>query len=366
MIIQRPRCTPTELVLSIFVLGMCARSASSQNSDMQLLNFVMPSIANSKFDQEVAIDRLQQAIEQLSEFNIDNYHAETAIGWGRRFSPLGTVGMEGGDGNTHEGFQLLVKGGCDSIPLLLNHISDTRPTKSKVSELVKPSTKLNCAHELFGNPLNRFEEGLIWKQDTELLPSKALMSNEVSPHDILNIGDVCAMALGQIVSRDFAPIRPLSHFKGEPFCFPFSRSRALQEKVRSAWLPCCDHRKLLESYLIDFYTRDKKAPYNELAGDYDSESSDFVCNAALRLLYFFPDIGTRVLVGEIESIKGDADFAKGVHLIDLINCVQPFKYPKLRTAVVDLGKRAQDEAIVAVVEKVLEAKGAVLLELPDR
>jgi hypothetical protein len=187
---------------------------------------------------------------------------------GTSFLPLGKsefqMGLLGaGTGSASTAMRELVKHGAAAVPFLIAHLDDKRPTK------------ITMKHEgLFGGL--RFRDEYDWNSRTEKQAPAGVNRDPFferghpTSHTV-TVGDLCYVALGQIVNREFNAVRyqPTAIIVINSPTY----SEALQKTIKKEWgkLTPASHRA---SLVRDFLKPDTAYRSN---------------GAALRLGYYYPD-----------------------------------------------------------------------------
>jgi len=238
---------------------------------------------------------------------------------------------------TSDVFRALVALGAEALPFLLDALEDGTPTRLTVTR-----------HNLMGlggyireeNPLNQRESQVLSKP----------WPLEIDPADLqadlytVKVGDVCFVAIGQIVGRRYLAVRyiPTAIIA---ITSPLE-SDEVRKRVREIWSSKDPARRLLDSLLIDYATEanaDGKSP-----GWYDE--SDLQIAAAMRLLYYFPKesgplIATRLRSFDLSDKVEGRDVKNGVRTVDFIRAVAWSRAPGIQEALAAIAKRTDDETI---------------------
>ena len=184
--------------------------------------------------------------------------------------------------------QALVEIGPDALPFLLNALADKTLTKLKF-ENRSGFGAMWLDNELWGNPANELEM-------KTLGPPKGLARGLRQERQIesytVKIGDICLVAIGQIVGRGYNAVRyqPTA-------CIVINsptEDANLREQVRKIWSSDDPARKLLDSLLLDFAT---EGVFQGPSLDSWSLGSQLQAQAAVRMLYYYPE-ETATLVSE--------------------------------------------------------------------
>jgi len=158
----------------------------------------------------------------------------------------------------------------------------------------------------------------------------------VSHHQI-TIGDVAFVIIGQIVNRPYEAARyqpTACRVINSPTHDP-----ELARLVHEIWQGDDAAKTLLDSLLTDFQTR-----------GWGSEAIQ--AGAAMRLLFYFPEIADAIVAGRIESLDltevvGEDDWVaqeerNGLRPADLLEAARPFDRPALNDALFEAMDRAED------------------------
>lgn len=172
----------------------------------------------------------------------------------------------------------------------------------------------------------------------------------------LTVGDVCFVAIGQIVGRPYRAVRYLPTaiiIVNSP-----TREKRLRELVRAQWSSDNPAKMLFQSLLIDYAT---EGIFNgESLGGW-GKGSDLQVKAALRLLYYFPKetvplIAARLRSLDVQDATKDSDWMKRegknrVPTVEFIKAVAWCTAPAIDEALADIAKRTNDRAIKKVLEQ---------------
>src|SRR5262249_9134859 len=125
----------------------------------------------------------------------------------------------------------------------------------------------------------------------------------------LKVGDVCFVAIGQIVGRPYRAVRyqPTAIINiNSPV-----ESKELRERVRALWSSNDPVQKVLDSLLLDYMT--EGIPDGESLHGW-SEATEFQTQAAMRLLYYFPKETAPLIAARLRSFDvqnvGDSEWMK--------------------------------------------------------
>ncbi len=187
----------------------------------------------------------------------------------------------------------LVKIGPAALPFLLDSLSDRTPTKLKL-EHRSVFGGMWLANELWGNPVNNSEMKVLGtpKGREEVLEDEKHVESYT-----VKIGDICLVAIGQIVGRGYHAVRyqPTA-------CIVINSPTEdvkLRQQVRKIWASEDPARKLFNSLLLDYATE----------GVFQGESldgwdlgSELQIKAAMRLLYYFPKQTAALLADRLRTL----------------------------------------------------------------
>ncbi len=253
-----------------------------------------------------------------------------------------------------EGLQALVALGPDALPYLLDALGDQTPTKLTIKHAGRGGVMTHEA-ELHLNPVNPAERAVY--QARAAKPRDDGPRKHVESYT-LKIGDVCFVAIGQIVGRSYRAVRyqPTA-------CIVLNcpaHDPKLRAEVRAVWKSKDPRPALFDSLRADYAT----------AGIYDGKSfdgwyvgSDMQCGAALRLLYYFPRESAALVADRLNKLDVGKDkdaedgtrrwLANGVRVDYFVKAVAWCKEPPVRAALVGLFKRAEDvDALLAALPAV--------------
>jgi hypothetical protein len=233
----------------------------------------------------------------------------------------------------------LVALGPDALPFLLDALDDRTPTRI----VIKHGGFLGMmshAAEMRMNPANP-TEATAYRARAGKPPREE--SEHVDSYTV-KVGDVCFVAIGQIVGRGYQAVRYQPTACVVLNC-P-SHDPKLCALVRGIWKSKDARAKLFASLLADFCTE-------AAAGGDSSEAyagSDYRCGAALRLLYYFPKEAAPLVAERLArlDVRKDADLdgyhsrcvANQVRSEDFINAVAWSKDQGVRAALVEVFRRA--------------------------
>jgi hypothetical protein len=201
-------------------------------------------------------------------------------------------------------------------------------------------------NELSGNPANRFEQEILAGRGKDR--KQEPVGSE--PY-VVTIGDVCFVAIGQIVGRSYEAVRDqptLCIMINSP-----THDRALREQVQAIWSSSDPDRKVFESLLLDYSTR---GAFNGKSLDGWSIGSALQCSAAMRLLYYYPSATAQLVAERIAGLdlskvsEGVDAYVKrqvenGVRADDFVRAVTWCGEPAIVKALREARQRATDPKI---------------------
>ena len=235
-------------------------------------------------------EKIEALIERLAAIENPDFGFATTF-TGSAFAPIPGIQRPGAmvlsendrriDHNRQESdaFRELVVLGPKSIPFLLKALDDKSPTKLTMTHTSSFGAMWR-ANELSGNPLNKTETAVL-AEKTKLRSN--LVDRRIETYTV-KVGDVCFVALGQIVGRPYSTVR------FQPTACVVINSPAddakLCSQVRDIWASDDSNKKLFESLLLDYSTY---GIFNGENLDGWSVGSSFQCGAAMRLLFYYPE-----------------------------------------------------------------------------
>ena len=172
----------------------------------------------------------------------------------------------------------LVEVGPDAIPFLLEGLSNHTDTRLTF-DLASGFGAMWFDTEVAGNPLNPLERRTIrkpWPPDEHAI--------ERTSSYTVKVGDMCFVALGQITGRSYSAVR-YQPSNNTVINSPV-RSKELRDRVGAVWSSADPAKRLLDSLLLDYSTQ---GIFSGRSLDGWDQGSTFQIQAAIRLLYYFPD-----------------------------------------------------------------------------
>ncbi len=325
-------------------------------------------------DQEVA--EVKQRIHELVKISQPDFGLSPTLS-GSAFAPVaeareaGAMLLTSHNIKTSQDLLELVKLGPKALPYLLAALDDRTPTK-----LVIPSHwaygMFWFKNELSGNPANTNEQAMV-----DSVPERDGSSSGQSPPSYtVKVGDVCFVIIGQIVGRPYSAVRyqpsgiiVINSPPGE---------KSLVTRVRSIWSHEPASRFLLNSLLIDYATEavsDGRSPNGLDRAGY------FQCNAAMRLLYYFPKQSSDFIAARLrklnvrkpqdQTLDSNAqlnnfmrrELENGVRTRDFVKAVAWCRQPEVFKEVQSIFERTTDaEIALATAEAMNESRPDLVLK----
>lgn len=250
----------------------------------------------------------------------------------------------------------LVQLGPKSLPFLLSALDDETPTQLTMTHDGQFGV-MWFANELWGNPINPTEQRVISK-----IPKIGMDDEKHVDSYTVKVGDVCLVAIGQIVGRSYSTVRyqPTA-------CIVINsptHDAGLCEQVREIWGGGDAAQKLLDSFLLDYAT---EGIFNGHSLDGWGVGNSLQTSAAMRLLYYFPQESAELIAARLDQLDVEATgpgsgsessqeeleaymkqcVANGVRADDFVNAVAWCREPKVVAAVSRVFDRATDPDVEA-------------------
>lgn len=269
----------------------------------------------------------------------------------------------------------LVEIGPDAIPFLLDALSDKTPTKLKL-EHRSGFGAMWFADELWGNPASESEMKVIGQSKA---PDDAADQEKHIESYTVKVGNVCLVAIGQIVGRGYQAVRyqPTA-------CIVInspSEDARFREKVRRIWASDDPARKLLNALLLD-YAAD--GVFQGPSLDSWELGSELQIQAAVRLLYYFPKESAALVAERLRTLvaKGTSAHGKGspateeeldayvrrevanrVRTDEFIEAVSWCREPQIREAIRDIFTKTDDiDVLLAALPGIEDADHILIME----
>jgi HEAT repeat protein len=246
----------------------------------------------------------------------------------------------------------LVEKGPDALPFLLDALDDDTPTKIKLGH---PVGAMSFGNELDGNLLNPVERRILSQpKDAEKGDEHQDFFNSYT----VRVGDLCFVAIGQIVGRpyyvlDGGSLGGLAVFNtiNSPV-----QNNLMRARLRAIWSGDNPTKKLLESLLLDYATEGK---FNGKSVKQCEEGSIMQTEAAMRLLFYYPKETAGLIAARLQSLdvqdpfpdeRTKRDVKNGVRTGEFIKAVAWCREPEIQKALNDIAKRTDDKSIKEVLK----------------
>jgi len=268
---------------------------------------------------ETESNRIKMLIQGLATIDKPTFGINGTLS-GSAFSPIDSAYqvnsgliMNHGFGTNSE-FVELVKLGPKALPFLLQALDDKTPTKLVINNGVSFFGDMRFEHELAGNRANTNEQEILnWPFERESLRPD---HRETLTNYTVTIGDACFVAIGQIVGRPYQAVRyqPTAMIViNTP-----THDDLLAKQVRAIWQSMNSAQHLLDSLLLDY------------AGGKNSDRRGFGDGAAMRLLYYFPQQTTNLIVQRLRSLGESKSDETSDFIRSLTFCQEPSIRDELR------------------------------------
>lgn len=186
----------------------------------------------------------------------------------------------------------LVGHGPAAMPQLLRALDDKTPTKLTVRH-DGSFGGMWFAREMGSNPVNPVEQRVLrgWRHSDDFGSERTASSYTVK------IGDVCFVAIGQIVGRKYSAVR-----YQPSACIVINspvEDPKLARAVREIWAGSDSRRVLLESLLTDYAT---EGIFNGESLDGWRVGSELQISSATRLLFYFPKETVKMICERLAAL----------------------------------------------------------------
>jgi hypothetical protein len=259
----------------------------------------------------------------------------------------------------------LVGLGPDALPALLDALDDQTPTKIVLKHEGGFGGMWHAA-ELDLNPANPAEAAVYRAR-----VAKPRDEEKTVTEYTVKVGDVCFVAVGQIVGRSYSAVRY------QPTACVVINSTATDPKlcaeVRAIWRSKDVAAKLFDSLLADYAT---EGVFNGRSLDGWGVGSMFQCGAALRLLYYFPKEAAPLLAARLDKLDVGPDkgldgymtrcVANGERADEFVTALAWTQDATVRAALVGVFKRADDERCLLAALPAVEDKAVIRGRLEPR
>jgi hypothetical protein len=230
-------------------------------------------------------EQIKKLIANLAKTERPDFGLSGTMG-GMAFAPVPNSGKHTGGFlltnhklQTADDFRQLVAFGPRALPFLLEALEDKTPTKLKQNHGGGFGGMFLCS-EMDSNPTNPIEQRAITslpKREIGFRDGRSITDYTVT------IGDVCFVVVGQIVGRAYLAVRY------QPTAIVVINSpveeKALAKAVRDIWSSTNVAQRLFDSLLFDYAT---EGVFNGESLDGWDIGSGLQCQAAMRMLYYFP------------------------------------------------------------------------------
>ncbi|HKQ50703.1 MAG TPA: hypothetical protein VJZ71_21725 [Phycisphaerae bacterium] len=248
--------------------------------------------------------QIKACIARLADIDAPDFGLSTTMS-GTAFLPLpnqqhsGAMILTDHQLKSSAALKTLVEIGPEALPFLLGALGDKTPTKLKLER----GAAMWLANELWGNPVNELEIKVLGPpKDVD----EAMNTDKRIESYTVKIGDVCLVAIGQIVGRGYQAVRyqPTA-------CIVINSPTedvTLREQVRKIWTSDEPARKLLNTLLLDYAT---EGVFQGPSLDSWNLGSELQIQAAMRLLYFFPKESTALIAERLRKLDVNKTSARG-------------------------------------------------------
>jgi hypothetical protein len=236
----------------------------------------------------------------------------------------------------------LVALGPDALPFLLDALDDNTPTRVVIEHRGIGGAMWHAA-ELPLNPVNPAEQSTYKAQG-----GKSREKGERVKSYTVKVGDVCFVAIGQIVGRGYRAVRyqPTACIVVNS---PVHDSN-LCAAVRTIWTARDSRARLFNSLRADYAT---EGVFNGKSLDGWSAGSRFQCGAAMRLLFYYPKEAAPLVAGRLNDLDVGKDVGLDGYMLrcvdnrvraeDFIRAIAWTRDPSVREALAGVFRNAQDD-----------------------
>jgi len=310
--------------------------------------------------------RIKRALADLATVDrFDLGYAPTING--NAFSPIssrrevGSLLITDGKLDTAKALAVLVAAGPKALPLLLAHLDDKTPTRLVVNHASNGFGGMWFETRLPGNPA--------YAPEASAMREHAPKQEDPFKHELLDsyrlsVGDLCFVAIGQIVGRSYQAVRY------QPTAIVLINSPvydpSLARSVRELWSRGDPADVLLQSLLRDYATASTvpvASPDSEVPREM---ASRFQVEAAMRLLYYFPREATSVIAERTRALNVDdqgtnirayirRNAANGVRPADFLGAIAWCREPAIQRVLAEILGRTKDREILTAIAKAQKA-----------
>src|SRR5262249_52651058 len=240
----------------------------------------------------------------------------------------------------------LVSKGPAALPFLLDALEIKTPSKLRMDNT---GLMLSFGSQLNINPINA-RERLITERKAKLEEEDDDDDRQVSSP--LCVGDICFVALGQIVGRHYQAVHYIP--SGWAAVNSPARNKEFRDRIRAIWSSEDPNKKLLDSLLLDYST---DGIFNGTSLDGWYEGSERQIEAAMRLLYYFPKESAAMIAERLKDMETKKpkpgleawmmrEVKNGVRTTDFLKAVNWCQEPTVRDALLDVFRRTDDAALM--------------------
>ena len=332
--------------------------------------------------------KIRRLIDDLAKIENPDYGLSPTMS-GDAFLPIEGMGHAGvmlltnHQLKTSAGLKRLVELGPKALPLLLKSLDNQMPTKLKMAH-EGISGGMWFANELFGNPVNPIEVRTLGQR-----PRFPDSDEEHITSYTVKVGDVCLVAIGQIVGRPYQAVRYQP--SGCTVINSPAHDAKLRQQVREMWSSDNPTQMLFDSLLLDYST---EGIFNGNSLDGWDDGAEFQTHAAMRLLYYFPRESAQLLADRLDRLNVGAtgpgsgspaneqqlddsmkqDLANGVRVNEFVKAIAWSRESLIKDAMYRLFQRATDIDVVLEslrslgaehTEEIRERLGQMLAALPE-
>jgi hypothetical protein len=191
----------------------------------------------------------------------------------------------------------LITIGPNALPFLLDALDDQTPTKLVIAH---PGA-MWFENWLDMNPVNPVERPFYHDRIEDFRHRHTITSYTVK------VGDVCFVAVGQIVGRHYQAVRYVP--SGCVAIESPTHDPKLCAAVRAIWKLGEPRIGLFDSLCADYSTQ---GIFNGKSLDGWADGSESQCRAAMRLLFYFPDESTDMLAQRLDALDVSEDCSERI------------------------------------------------------
>lgn len=316
------------------------------------------------------VARIKDLIGQLAQIDRRDFGPQHTV-TGTLFAPiprsefLGARRLFPPDRSYFKPFVELVRLGPRALPFLLDALDDATPTKL----VLKREGEWNMMvfdNDMVGNPANAREWKILAGMPDR---TKGWRTGNLTPEErnpppyTVTIGDVCFVAIGQIVRRDY---RAFQYLYPTITVNSPTRDPSLVKAVRAIWSSENPAQHLLDSLLLDYATRGVNRPGKEPNLDEISDGNGPQSTATSRLLFYFSRQTAPLIARRLNRLRVQASYsepggkrsgadmtryikrelANDVRTADFIQAVVWCREPEIRASLLSLFRRTSDQDLL--------------------